>query len=302
MATNSILPFGTTAGTELTDAEYAADAQRLTGHQPGIARERLANKQAHQASVMASGLAQFIADNQATNVTDALTPAQISTMLGAASFGRLLGVRVMTSSGTHNFNAATKTAIIEGIGGGGGGGGCPAVPGGQQGTAPGGTSGTSGRVLVASPPASASATIGAAGAGGTVGGTGGTGGNTSIGTLATFPGGGGGGAAVPSSGVVGLVAIQTSAAVPTTSGTLLNYQSGRSKSGQVILGTTVGLQIGGDGGDSQYGAGGAGGVGLPGGSAGGHGSGGGGASQYGGTAGATGGAGAPGMLIIWEFA
>lgn len=83
MATNEILPFASTnTGTNLlTQAEYAADAQRTIGHQPGIARSKLENKALRQASLMAAGLAEFIADYQANNVTDSLTPQNIADYL-----------------------------------------------------------------------------------------------------------------------------------------------------------------------------------------------------------------------------
>lgn len=83
MATNEILRFAeTNTGTNLlTQAEYASDAQRLIGHQPGIARAKLENKALRQASLMASGLAEFIADYQANNVTDSLTSQQVADYL-----------------------------------------------------------------------------------------------------------------------------------------------------------------------------------------------------------------------------
>ena len=86
MATNEILPFATDdIGTNLlTQAEYVVDEQREIGHQPGIARSKLANKAMRQASLLAAGLAEFIADYQANNVTDSLTPQQIADYLLAA--------------------------------------------------------------------------------------------------------------------------------------------------------------------------------------------------------------------------
>lgn len=83
MGTNSILPFASTdTGTNLlTQAEYTADAQRTTGNQPGIARSKLVNKSMKQASIMASGLAQFIASYQGNDVVDTLTNAQIAEYL-----------------------------------------------------------------------------------------------------------------------------------------------------------------------------------------------------------------------------
>jgi hypothetical protein len=86
MATNEILRFAeTNTGTNLlTQAEYAADAQRTTGHQPGIARAKLENKALRQASLMSAGLAEFIADYQANNVTDALTTQNVADYLADA--------------------------------------------------------------------------------------------------------------------------------------------------------------------------------------------------------------------------
>lgn len=91
MATNEILQFATTnTGTNLlTQAEYAADSQRTIGHQPGIARSKLENKVLRQASLMAAGLAEFIADYQSNNVTDALTAQNIADYLLAALQGSL---------------------------------------------------------------------------------------------------------------------------------------------------------------------------------------------------------------------
>jgi hypothetical protein len=86
MATNEILPFASTnTGTNLlTQAEYTSDAQRSIGHQPGIARSKLENKVLRQASLIAAGVAEFIADYQANNVTDSLTPQNVADYLLAA--------------------------------------------------------------------------------------------------------------------------------------------------------------------------------------------------------------------------
>lgn len=86
MATNEILPFASTnTGTNLlTQSEYAADAQRTTGNQPGIARSKLVNKALRQSSLIAAGLAEFIADYQSNNVNDSLTPQDVADYLYAA--------------------------------------------------------------------------------------------------------------------------------------------------------------------------------------------------------------------------
>lgn len=86
MATNEILLFASTnTGTNLlTQAEYAADAQRTTGNQPGIARSKLVNKALRQASLISAGVAEFIADNQSNNITDSLTAQNIADYLALA--------------------------------------------------------------------------------------------------------------------------------------------------------------------------------------------------------------------------
>ena len=70
---NDILPFcaqGVDGRDLLAQADYAADLQRTIGHQPGIARQELANKQARQVSHMSAGLAQFLARRYAAGVKD----------------------------------------------------------------------------------------------------------------------------------------------------------------------------------------------------------------------------------------
>lgn len=83
MAANEILPFANddTGTNLLTQAEYLADPQREIGNQPGIARAKLANKVLRQSSLIAAAVAQFIADNQAVDVTDDLDPADLATYL-----------------------------------------------------------------------------------------------------------------------------------------------------------------------------------------------------------------------------
>ena len=84
MAANEIKKFASTATNILSQIEYEADAEKDSGNLPGTARSKLVNKAALQASIVAAALAQFIADNQGTDVTDALTPAALSAMFLAA--------------------------------------------------------------------------------------------------------------------------------------------------------------------------------------------------------------------------
>lgn len=93
---NEILSFcsqGVEGRDLLAQAEYAADVQRSIGHQPGIARQELANKQARQAAHMAAGLAQFLARRYAPGVRDngdldALEAAFAAVILRVAALGR----------------------------------------------------------------------------------------------------------------------------------------------------------------------------------------------------------------------
>lgn len=111
MATNQILPFASTdTGTNLlTQAEYTADAQRTTGNQPGIARSKLVNKSLRQASLLAAGLAEFIADYQSNNVTDSLTPQNIADYLLAALQGSL----AVTPPQFDNDTSLATTAFVQ---------------------------------------------------------------------------------------------------------------------------------------------------------------------------------------------
>lgn len=79
MAANQILPFADNdTGTNLlTQAEYLADPQREIGNQPGIARSKLVNKVLRQSSLIAAAVAQYMANNQAVDITDDLTPADL---------------------------------------------------------------------------------------------------------------------------------------------------------------------------------------------------------------------------------
>lgn len=111
MANNEILPFaGTDTGTNLlTQAEYNADSQRPIGNQPGVARSKLVNKVLRQTSLICSGLSKFIADKQATNVTDALSPNDISNIFQIA-LASSLGV---TPPQFDNDTSLATTAFVQ---------------------------------------------------------------------------------------------------------------------------------------------------------------------------------------------
>lgn len=136
--------------------------------------------------------------------------------------GTLIGVRVITTTGTYTPTAGTNSVIIYLVGGGGGGAGAPATGAGQ--TSAGGPGGYGGTVIhrMTSGFSGQTVTIGAAGAAGTAGGNGGSGGSSTFGAILTAGGGGGGGAVGPgTSFIVGL----GSSGAASSGGNILNAGS-----------------------------------------------------------------------------
>ncbi len=108
MADNKIYPFGPDAVPPYiqTDTEYEADAMRVDGWQPGIVRQEFLNKVDRQAITPAAGISQFIADNQALDITDDMTPADY-----AAAFIDALGnVDIVTQA---QFDDSQKIATTQ---------------------------------------------------------------------------------------------------------------------------------------------------------------------------------------------
>lgn len=91
--TNDILPFcseGRDGEDLLALAAYQTDAQRLIGHQRGIARRELENRVLRQTSHIAAGLAQFIANRYRGGVKDDGNLDAIEQGMAAALAGGLL--------------------------------------------------------------------------------------------------------------------------------------------------------------------------------------------------------------------
>lgn len=108
--------------------------------------------------------------------------------------GRLLGVRVFTTAdngSTYTPTTGTKSVIVEVVGGGGAGGGAMATSSTQYSYGLGGLPGHYGKSYYASGFSGVTLTIGAGGTG-VSGGTGGAGGDSSFGSLLVCVGGGGG--------------------------------------------------------------------------------------------------------------
>jgi len=115
MATNEILPFAQGVGANVqSQVDYAAEALRDSGNVAGIARSNVNNKALRQASVIAAGVAQFMADNQPNDVTDSLTPAAIATFMEqsvAASVSFSLPTGYFSGLSLANNSGATNTTI-----------------------------------------------------------------------------------------------------------------------------------------------------------------------------------------------
>lgn len=123
MAKNEFLTFGTAANANvLPNADYQALPARTSGFGSGVAKSEQLNKVWRQSSVMTSAMAQYIADSTGNDVLDNGDMAALSDGLSSALSGRLIGVKIFTSSQTYTPTIGTKKIIVEMVGGGGGGG------------------------------------------------------------------------------------------------------------------------------------------------------------------------------------
>lgn len=196
MATNNFKPFGISNGANVTSqADYEALAALLTGFTAGKASSAQINKALRQGTVMASVLAQFISDSASVDVLDdgatATILANLKKGMTALTPGRLLGVKVFTSSGIYTPTPGTASVIVELLGGGGAGGGIPSAAG--SGAAGGGGGGGGyGRKRITSGFSGVTVTIGSGGTG-VLNNVGGNGATSSFGALMTALGGTGGG-------------------------------------------------------------------------------------------------------------
>lgn len=212
--------------------------------------------------------------------------------------GTLLATRVITVSGTYTPTPGMKLVRIRYCGGGGGSGGTSGTTSAQVSMSSGGASGSWGEawLTAAQIGVSQSVVIGLGGTAGVVAGTGGAGGTTSLGLLLTAPGGG-----CSSSGLVAPTGGSSIAAggIPggqSSGGNVFN--SNGSQGGFGI--STLSSVLAGLGGSSPFGGGGQqSGVAIPGT---GYGSGASGVANGVSAGGKAGAAGAPGVMIIEEYA
>jgi hypothetical protein len=297
---NDFLPFATGSGANvLSQAAYAALAALGPGFASGVAQSAACNKAWRQSSIMSAVVAQLIVDNTGQNATDDGTTATLLANLKKAVSGRLLNIQVFTSSGTYTPTIGTNSIEVEVLGGGGGGGGAVATSAGQGSIGGGGWSGAFARSRITSGFTGVTITVGAGGAVSS-GNAGGTGGTSSFGALITAPGGPGGGSSIASSSFPSCQGATSASMAAATGGSILNTPGNPSTIG-IIPNLTV--CSAGAGAGTMYGSGGYGvSFGTAARSASGFGAGGGGAANQASSAATPGGSGAPGIIIIKEYA
>lgn len=95
MATNDFLAFGVNAGANvISQADYAALASRVNGFSAGTAVSAQLNKAWRQSSVIASVVAQYIADNSGKDVLDNGNPTEVLNNLSLAISNVIKGAGV----------------------------------------------------------------------------------------------------------------------------------------------------------------------------------------------------------------
>lgn len=221
---------------------------------------------------------------------------------GNANSGRLLGIKTFTSSGIYVPTTGMKNVLVKVLGGGGGSGGIAATNGSQVSLAGGGASGSYAEAWISSAVIGANQviTVGAKGAAGAVAASAGPGGTSSFGSLVSAPGGGGS----PSLGVINVTDFGLFVGgFPSTSATGGNIVSSSGAAGSPGINVT-GSILAGHGGNSPLGGGGSGSsvalsLAAPGT---GYGAGAGGIANALNQPGRPGGSGAPGVVIIYEYA
>ena len=177
---------------------------------------------------------------------------QLLTALKALNVGRLINVQTFTSSGVYTPTPGTKSIIVKAIGGGGAGGGAIATSTGVS-AGSGGSSGSYAEARYTTGFDSVPVTIGLGGTS-VVGGKGGDGGTTSFGALLSCPGGGGGPVGSASNTTISYTSQGSPGGAPTGSGLIVATKGQPGQNG-VSVGTT-GIGIGGIGSQSQFGGGG----------------------------------------------
>lgn len=301
MSTNDFKQFATGAGANVTpQADWELLPALSGGFKAGKASSAQVNKAIRQSSSIAAAVGQFIADATGLDVKDDGDVAGLSSKLkdavGKSAVGRLIGVRVITTSGTYTPTAGTKSIIVEVQGAGGGGGGVGPTNASSIAIASGGTGGAYSRSYITNVKSSYAVTVGAGGAAGVAGVNGGNGGSSTFDSI-TCGGGFGGGTGNGAPPI-----LQNAPGIPTATGGNIVNMSGQPA--LIAMGFSLQTQISGGGGGSPLGAGGgqhgSSAAGFPGS---GFGSGGGGANAYNNSSISLNGApGANGVVVILEYA
>lgn len=311
MATNEFKTFATGAGANvMSQADWEALPALSSGFTSGKASSAEINKALRQSSSIASTLAQFISDTTGANVLDDGNAAtllnQLKAALLSAAVGRLVGMKIFTTSGTYTPTSGTKYQIVEAVGGGAGGGGCSTATSTTFAASAGGGAGSYAKAkLTISAPVSI--TIGSAGNGGAGSSTttgasvGGAGGTTSVGTLLVCPGGNSGLASVGTFPSGSFCQSSQSRSSNSTGGNIFECPGEAGENGMVLN-----YARSGKGGSSPLGSGGAAvstaaSNAVAGNAASGYGSGGSGAVTGNSGVGQSGGNGTAGIVIIWEY-
>jgi hypothetical protein len=217
--------------------------------------------------------------------------------------GRLLNIRLITTSQIYTPTTGAKKIIIEAVAGGGGGGGAPVTTASQSSCGSGGGSGD----YVKTPLLSAqslSINIGSGGAGSNGLTTPAAGGDTTVGNIILLRGGSAGttGSASTANTILGLYAngSPSTAMYPASS---LYLSGGQATRGMVIAASAITGTLGGSGGGNPLGGGAIGqNAAAPANSATEFGGGGAGAANFGASGSKSGGSGFSGAVIIWEYA
>jgi hypothetical protein len=118
MAVNDFLPFATSDSNVLTQSEYVADAQRVSGNVPGVARSKLVNKAARQAAFITSMIGQFIADQSGLDALDNGDGALLKANYIKALLGLNQSSRYGTDTGSVNVYqvaySPAATSLVDG--------------------------------------------------------------------------------------------------------------------------------------------------------------------------------------------
>ncbi|TXE21970.1 hypothetical protein FOT62_25265 [Serratia marcescens] len=240
MSKNEFLPFGTAANANvIPNADYLALPARSSGFSSGVAKSEQLNTVWRQASVIASTIAQFIADSSGNDVLDdgdLLTLQEnLKLALNKQATGRLLGIKTFSANGSYNPTPGTKKILVK-VWGGGGGGGNTDVSGAGG---PSGSGGGYAEGLFEVPTSSVSVTVGTGGAevAANTAASGGNGGASSFGSLINCGGGTG-----------GTIASNTIPGGSATGGNVLNSPGQGGQGGVAGLGGTGGGSFGSFGG------------------------------------------------------